>query len=178
MRRKPVRWQEVVPQTLNDLAATAQAKQVTLHNELPPSLPAVVGDERALHMLLSNLVANAIRYNRAHGQVSIGATSDEKTVSLSVADTGIGIAPEHQAHVFEEFYRVKGGNASHTDGTGMGLPICKRIAEELGGRVTLLSEPDQGSTFTVVLPREDTNPSATGLSASGEPNKNFSVDST
>jgi two-component system sensor histidine kinase/response regulator len=152
--REPIRWQDLIPRTLDGFTNTARRKQVALHNEVPENLPAVIGDEAALRMLLSNLVANAIKYNRPDGQVRVQAAADDQTVSLSVVDTGIGIAPEHQPHVFEEFYRVKDKSTAGTSGTGMGLPICKKIAEELGGHITLTSEDGQGSTFTVVLPRD------------------------
>jgi signal transduction histidine kinase len=152
--REPVRWQELVAETLEESSAAAQDKQVVLHNAVPADLPAVVADARALRMLLSNLVTNAIHYNRAGGEVKVVGAADKQTVSLSVADTGVGIAPEHQPHVFDEFYRVKNGGGSKVSGTGMGLAICKTIARELGGRITLVSEPGSGSTFTVVLPRD------------------------
>ncbi len=154
--RTLVRWQDLVVKTLDGLEISAQEKQVTLRNEVPDGLPAVVGDESALRMLLANLVNNAIKYNRDGGRVTVAAkaSSVDQTVALSVSDTGVGIAPEQQPHVFEEFYRVKNGSTEGTSGTGMGLPICKKIAEELDGRITLSSEPGRGSTFTVVLPRD------------------------
>jgi signal transduction histidine kinase len=158
--RKPVRWQDVVADVLDSFAPSAQQAQVTAHNEVPRDLPAVIGDEPALKMLLSNLVANAVKYNRVGGLVKVAGVSDERTVSLSVIDSGVGIAPEHQPHVFEEFYRVKDQGGAGAAGTGMGLAICRRIAEELGGQITLSSVPGRGSTFTVVLPRRPTQQSA------------------
>jgi len=148
-----VRWPELVAEVLEGHALATEAKQVTLHSEVPENLPPVIGDPPALKMLLSNLVSNGIEYNRAGGRVTIRAAVDTRTVSLLVSDTGVGIAPEHQDHVFEEFYRVVGEGAERTSGTGMGLPICRKIAEELDGEITLTSRPGQGSTFTVVLPR-------------------------
>ena len=152
--RKAIRWQELVPETLEGLSSDAQDRQVTLASGIPDDLPSIVGDESALRMLLGNLINNAIKYNHPGGQVTVtGATSvTDQTVTLSVSDTGVGIAPDQQPHVFEEFYRVKNGSAGDVSGTGMGLPICKKIAEELGGRIRLTSQPGQGSTFSVVLP--------------------------
>jgi two-component system sensor histidine kinase/response regulator len=173
--RKPVRWQALVPEALDGLAATAAEKQVALQDEVPASLPAVVGDAAALRMVLSNLLSNAIRYNRPGGQVKVEGVADERAVSLAVADTGIGIAPEHQPHVFEEFYRVRDKSTAGTTGTGMGLAICKRIAEELDGRITLFSEPGQGSTFTVVLPRDLTQPAPDRARAPEEPDEEFPI---
>lgn len=151
--RRPLRWQELVPAVVDSFRAAAEQKQVTLRSAVPDDLPAVVGDETALRMLLSNLVSNAIKYNRPGGEVQVSGSADEQTVSISVTDTGIGIPPDQQAHVFEEFYRVRSGSTAGIGGTGMGLAICRKIAEELGGRMELTSEPGRGSTFTVVLPR-------------------------
>ncbi len=103
--RKPVLWQDLAVEVLENCATAARDRQVTLHNELAPELLAVTGDATALCMLLSNLVVNAVKYNRPEGQVRITAEADQATVSLSVIDTGVGIAPENQEHVFEEFYR-------------------------------------------------------------------------
>ena len=152
--RKAVRWQKLVPKTLDGLSTSAQERQITVRNEVPDDLPTVRGDESALAVLLANLIDNAIAYNHPGGDVTVtGATSPvDQTVTLSVADTGIGIALDQQPHVFEEFYRVRDGSTGDVSGTGMGLPICRKIAEELGGRITLTSRPGQGSTFNVVLP--------------------------
>ena len=156
--RKPIAWQDLVPKVLDGLSTNAQQQQVTLRNQVPDDLPAILGDESALRMLLGNLVNNAINYNHTGGQVTITgqASAADRTVTLSVSDNGIGIAPDQQPHVFEEFYRVRDGSTGGVNGTGMGLAICRKIAEELGGRITLTSRPGQGSTFSVVLPR---NPS-------------------
>jgi signal transduction histidine kinase len=160
--RKVLHWQDLVPKTLDGFTTRAQEQQITVRNQLPEDLPAIVGDEAALQMLLSNLVSNAINYNRVGGHVTITGeyAPADRTVTLSVMDSGIGIAADQQPHVFEEFYRVKDGSTAGVDGTGMGLPICRRIAEELGGRITLSSTLGQGSTFRVVLPGEFTEETA------------------
>ena len=151
--RRPVSWHEPATDVLHTFAVAARDKQVTLHNELPPDLPAVIGDATALRMLLANLVSNAVNYNLPGGEVWITAEADRDTVSLSVTDTGVGIAPEDEERAFQEFYRGRSKGTVETGGTGMGLPICKKIAEELGGRIMLQSRLDEGSTFTVILPR-------------------------
>lgn len=160
--RMPVLWQDVAPRVLESFAEAALENHVTLRNDVPTDLPPVVGDAPALKMLLANLVSNALKYNRPGGSVRIAAEVEGSFMALSVTDTGAGIAPEHHERVFEEFYRVPGGAACRGGGTGMGLPICKRIAEELGGRITLTSRPGEGSTFTVVLPRTPGEVSYTG----------------
>ncbi len=154
--RCPVLWQELTPEILENHATVAESHQVTTIDEVPADCPPVIGDAIALRMLLSNLVVNAVKYNKPGGEVRVKAEADQAEVSLSVSDTGRGIASDQQEHVFEEFYRAAGGSAAGTTGTGMGLPICKKIAEELDGRITLDSRPDEGSTFTVILPRSPT----------------------
>ena len=158
--RKPVSWRELVTKVLEDVAESAGAEQVALHDEVPRELPNVIGDRDALRMLLFNLVTNAIKYNRRGGEVRITGEGYPHTVRLSVTDTGVGIALENQERVFEEFHRVTDQSTAGTSGTGMGLPICRRIAVELGGGITLTSRPGEGSTFTVVLPRAKVGASA------------------
>lgn len=165
-QRRPVFWQDLAPEILESFVAAARDQQVVFQNHLPRALPAVIGDASALRMVLANLVANAVRYNRPEGSVRITAAVEENTVALLVADTGIGVAPEHQERIFEEFYRVPGRGEG---GTGMGLPICQRIAEELGGRITLVSRPGDGSTFTVILPRAPANGCIDGAENSTAP---------
>jgi len=151
--RSPLQWRDIVDPTLEGFLTEAQQRDVTLQASLPDDLPRIVGDEAALRMLFSNLVSNAIKYNRDGGRVDVTAEADEDIVRLSVKDDGIGIAPEYASQVFDDFFRVKDGSTRGVSGTGMGLAICKKIANELGGDLLLVSEPGQGSTFTVVLPR-------------------------
>lgn len=153
--RVPLAWPGLVADTLSGFETTAQEKQVALRNEVPEDLPGIIGDESGLRMLLSNLVSNAIKYNHAGGTVTVAASADDRQVTLSVSDTGIGIAADQLPHVFEEFYRVKDGSTKGIGGTGMGLAICRKIAEELGGSMSVSSEAGKGSTFTVVLPRRE-----------------------
>ncbi|MBU0639438.1 MAG: hybrid sensor histidine kinase/response regulator [Planctomycetes bacterium] len=153
--RVPVSWQQLAEETLPGFAAEAEQGGVTLCNQVPADLPAALGDESALRMLLANLVGNAVKYS-PRGQVTVSASAEDDTVTLAVSDTGIGIAPENQEHIFEEFYRVKDKSTRGIAGTGLGLPICRKIAEELDGQVTVASQPGQGSTFSVTLPRAET----------------------
>ncbi|MCK4659196.1 MAG: hybrid sensor histidine kinase/response regulator [Phycisphaerae bacterium] len=159
--REPLRWQDLADEVLENCAAAADENQVDVHNELPADLPVVIGDSTALQMLLSNLVVNGVKYNHPGGEVRLSAEADQETVSLLVSDTGVGIDSRDVERVFEEFFRATDERHAGKSGTGMGLAICKKIAEELGGRITLSSIPGQGSTFTVILPRTPEHPSAT-----------------
>ncbi len=159
---KPVALPALVNEILDDFAAAAAQRPVSLSHTLPADLPPVAADAAALRMLLSNLVSNAIKYNRPDGHVTLTAGAESDRVALAVADDGIGIDLEQLPHVFEEFYRVRDNSTAGIGGTGMGLAICRRIAEELGGSIEVASEPGRGTTFTVSLPRADAPAGASG----------------
>ena len=133
-------------------ASYAQEAGVTLEAELPECSVPVLGDATALSILFDNLVVNAVKYNRPEGRVTVGVEFPDGEAVVSVADTGIGVPEEYREAVFDEFVRVKGEGAKKTTGTGLGLPICKRIAGELGGVIELESQVGVGSTFRVRLP--------------------------
>ncbi|OGO19000.1 MAG: hypothetical protein A2144_12560 [Chloroflexi bacterium RBG_16_50_9] len=111
----------------------------------------VKGDAQRLKQLLANLMDNAIKYTPAKGTITLSLYRDGEWAHLEVTDTGIGIAPEHLTHIFDRFYRVDRARSRGSGGTGLGLAIVKGIAEQHGGKVTVTSDPGQGSTFTVWL---------------------------
>ena len=115
----------------------------------------VDGDPDRLKQLLLNLVDNALRYTPPGGAVSLGLVRQGDQVILRVADTGPGIPPEHQARIFDRFYRVDQPRSRDAGGSGLGLAICRWIAEAHGGQIEVTSQPGAGSTFTVVLPALD-----------------------
>lgn len=116
-------------------------------------MPAVVqGDELRLRELLLNLVENAVKYSHPGGKVEIALITDERQARLSVADQGIGIAPEDQTRIFDRFFRTDVARAHTKKGTGLGLAICEWIAEAHHGRIDVKSAVGHGSTFTVTLP--------------------------
>jgi signal transduction histidine kinase len=110
------------------------------------------GSERDLALLVRNLVDNAIRYTRPGGTIQVGLSSDDETVRLTVADSGLGIPTKDLPRVFERFYRVDRARSRETGGTGLGLAIVKHVAENHGGSVDVVSELGTGSTFVVTLP--------------------------
>ncbi|HEX6036806.1 ATP-binding protein [Longimicrobium sp.] len=118
------------------------------------ALPPLRTDESKLAQVLRNLVSNALKFTEA-GEVRVAArVADDDTVAFTVADTGVGIAPEDQDRIFEDFAQVDGSLQRRRRGTGLGLPLSRKLAELLGGSLTLESEPGRGSTFTLVVPRE------------------------
>jgi signal transduction histidine kinase len=102
--------------------------------------------------VLRNLIDNALRYTPAGGRVSVTARPQGRGVTVAVADTGAGIAPEDLPHVFDRFYRADGSRARATGGSGLGLAIVKQLVEAHGGRVWAESEPGRGSVFSFALP--------------------------
>ena len=111
----------------------------------------VKGDADRLEQVLRNLVDNAIRYTPEGGTITLSLFQNGDWALLKVADTGIGISPEHLPHIFDRFYRADKARSRASGGTGLGLAIVKGIVEQHGGRVTVTSEPGKGSTFTVWL---------------------------
>lgn len=129
------------------------AESVRLIFEDPHDVPPMLTDEGKVAQILRNFISNALKYTE-RGEVRVSATYNpvEKVVRFSVADTGIGIAPEDQERVFEEFHQVANRLQSRAKGTGLGLPLCRRLVGLLGGALTLTSERDIGSTFTAIIP--------------------------
>ena len=112
-------------------------------------------DARRLGHALSNLLDNALTYTDAGGKITLSAAAASWTVTLTVADTGCGIPPEHLPRVFDRFFRVPG--QSRGSGTGLGLAIVREIVTAHGGSVSCQSEPGHGTTFTITLPRSVTS---------------------
>ena len=122
----------------------------------PAEGPALVlGDEQSLEQVFSNLITNAIKYNKPDGSVTITIRAEDQTILTDVTDTGIGISREHLPLVFDQFYRVSRSEDQKIKGTGLGLAIAKKIVEAHNGSIEVASEPGRGSTFSVRLPKAE-----------------------
>ncbi|UOQ96430.1 PAS domain-containing protein [Hymenobacter sp. 5317J-9] len=147
------------------VAALAAEKSLHLEIELPaPTGPRVLGDAYRLHQVLLNLLSNAIKFTE-RGSVQLGArvlheTAQELLLRFWVQDTGIGIAPDQQAHIFEAFAQASAETSLRFGGTGLGLAISRQLVEQMGGSLQLYSEPGLGTTFSfqLVLPRATEGP--------------------
>jgi len=129
----------------------ARERGIHIHGDFAPAT--VQGDADRLGQVILNLLTNAIQYNKDHGEVRIATRLDPDAVVLTVADTGQGISAEDLPHVFERFYRADQSRARACGHSGLGLAIGKAIVDAHGGSITVSSQPDVGTTFTVRLPR-------------------------
>jgi signal transduction histidine kinase len=130
----------------------AQRHAIDLALEVDKNLGAFSGDERKFKQIMLNLLSNAVKFTPDGGRIAVSARKDTTHVEISVQDTGIGIAPEDQGAVFEEFKQVGRDRLKKAEGTGLGLALTKRFVELHGGAIRLESVPGKGSTFTVSLP--------------------------
>jgi signal transduction histidine kinase len=129
----------------------AGRRDIALHQAVDQRLGQIRGDERKIKQVLLNLLSNALKFTPEGGQVDVRATVSDGMAEVSVTDTGVGIAPEDQDAVFEEFRQV-GTAAKKVEGTGLGLTLCRKFIELHGGRIWVQSEVDVGSTFTFTIP--------------------------
>jgi GAF domain-containing protein len=125
---------------------------ITVDVAIDERLGDFAGDERKIKQILLNLLSNAVKFTPEGGRIAINATQADGSVQISVTDTGIGISPEDQAQIFEEFRQVGGDYAHKREGTGLGLTLAKKFVEMHGGRIWVESELGKGSTFTFTLP--------------------------
>jgi signal transduction histidine kinase len=141
------------------MAWRAEGGGVTLQNNVPDNLPFVYADARAIKQILINLLSNAVKFTQSGGCVTVFAEEDAfGNLEFGVADTGIGIAPQDVAHVFDSFGQGKHDVAIADKGTGLGLSIVKGLAEGHGGSVTLDSDVGKGTRVTVSFPRARLKP--------------------
>jgi signal transduction histidine kinase len=129
----------------------ASRRGIRLGSTIDERLGAVGGDERKVKQVLLNLLSNALKFTPEGGRIDVGARLHDHVAEVSVADTGIGIAPADQEAVFEEFRQV-GAADKKAEGTGLGLALSRKFIELHGGRIWVKSELGTGSTFTFTLP--------------------------
>lgn len=128
----------------------SREKSISLHLELPSLQIVVSGNSSSLERLFRNLIENAIKYTLSGGKIDIRVSKSGSFVSVDIEDTGIGISEDDIPHIFERFYRID--KSRHRDGFGLGLAIAYAIAKSHSGEIKVKSIPNQGSTFTVILP--------------------------
>ncbi len=146
---------EAVNAVIRENQQLPAAADIAFETALAPDMPPVAGDAVSITMLVANLVGNAVKYNRPGGKVAVRSRCEGEHVLLEVHDTGIGIPESALPRLFEEFFRVRNEATQDIPGTGLGLLICKRIADELGGSIEVASKEGECTTFLVRLPRRE-----------------------
>ncbi len=160
LRTSPVNLNLLAEEVVAQLNPLAQRQQVTITTDLATDLPMLRADNDRIRQTLTNIVHNAIKFNHLDGKVTISTRADSESITVSVSDTGIGIAKEDLPHVFERFY--KADKARPRGGSGLGLAIAKHTVQAHGGSIWAQSEQGKGSTFSFSLPLK-TNPDAGNL---------------
>jgi PAS domain S-box-containing protein len=147
-----VRIETLFDELKADYQQQATERRIDLQLRLPPKLPVIRGDRDKITLALHNLMGNALKYTPEGGRVTIEVEVDGRQVSVSITDTGIGISPEDAERIFERFYRAKDPRVAKITGTGLGLTLAREVVRMHGGDITVESQIDQGSTFTMTLP--------------------------
>jgi two-component system sensor histidine kinase/response regulator len=150
---EPISLAPILSEVLEILKPQAEAQKVIFELNAGDNLPLVSGDANCLKEAFLNLVSNGIRYNREEGKVTVTVKEQDDGLVINVSDTGIGISQENLPFIFEEFFRVKNRQTQHITGTGLGLPIARRIIEAHNGGVKVVSELGRGTTFSILLPK-------------------------
>jgi PAS domain S-box-containing protein len=151
LRCEDFQLKDALPEVLSTIRPLAMTKNIQVDQSLQSDL-ALYADRVRFKQILYNLLSNAVKFTPKDGRVEVTCHKEGNFVCISVTDTGIGIRPEDQAMVFEEFRQVDGGAAAAQQGTGLGLAITKRLIEQQGGKITLTSELGKGSCFSFTLP--------------------------
>jgi PAS domain S-box-containing protein len=141
---------EIIEQVRQDVAPQAEAKGLRIEVSVPATLPPALGDPVRIRQILINLVGNAVKFTE-QGSVSISGLTTKEGIELAVRDSGIGIKPEDLPDIFEEFHQVDRRLSRRYGGAGLGLAISRRLAEQMGGTITVDSVPNAGSEFTLRL---------------------------
>ncbi|MEP6973107.1 MAG: HAMP domain-containing sensor histidine kinase [Actinomycetota bacterium] len=152
LQREEIPLAPLVAQVLSEIEMARSDRGVVVESELPNDLPSIDADRERVHQVLFNLVDNAVRFTPSGGAVTVSAYRHNGSVEVKVADTGVGIPPEHLPRLFERFYRADPARSRDDGGTGIGLAIARSVVEAHGGHIRAESELGQGSVFTFDLP--------------------------
>ncbi|MDP3791429.1 MAG: GAF domain-containing sensor histidine kinase [Candidatus Omnitrophota bacterium] len=139
---------------IDSLGIIAKKKGIKLGGYIPDKRIEIWGDPDKLNEVISNLVENAIKYNRPEGRVDVSLEEDERSVTISVRDTGMGISKEDIGKIFDRYYRINSAERKDVAGSGLGLSIVKNIVNMHKGNIAVESESDHGTKFTVTLPKD------------------------
>jgi PAS domain S-box-containing protein len=153
IHREPFDVSASIERVVSALSPLARRKGLTVVSELAPDLGRIVGDQRRFEQIVTNLLSNAVKFTE-RGGATLRCAARGGQLTLSVADTGIGIGREHFPDLFRPFHQIDTGLTRRHEGTGLGLSICKRLVDRMGGNLAFESTEGVGSTFTVTIPLE------------------------
>jgi signal transduction histidine kinase len=153
LSKRPVDLAALLQSVWTSFEAQAATQQVTLLTEIAPDLPTVELDPDRMQQTIGILISNALRYTPPQGSITVAAQTDRASVTIEVADTGSGIAPEDLPHVFDRFYRADKSRARESGGSGLGLAIAKSIVEAHGGSIVAASQLGRGTQLVIRLSR-------------------------
>ncbi len=156
LRVGDVRLDALFEEIQNDYKIAAEDKEIALSFDLPPKYPVLQGDRDKLSLAIHNVIGNAIKYTPMGGKVTVTANETDGRFQVAVSDTGLGIKPEEQELIFEKFYRAKDKRVGTISGSGLGLALARDVVRQHGGDISVKSEIDRGSTFTIAVPLPDT----------------------
>ena len=144
---------EALRNATDTVKSKASEKSITLNCRIEPSAGHIYGNRFSIEEMAANLLLNAIKYTPENGTVELGACANGESVHIEISDTGIGIPRQEQGRIFDEFFRATNARKAEWDGSGLGLAIVKHIVDGHGGDIDVTSSEDNGTTFTIRLPK-------------------------
>ncbi len=150
-----INLRKIVERVTNSLQTRVKSKRLNLQIDLPPSSVMFWSNEDDMQLLFSNLIGNSVKYTPSGGSISVKMTKENPQIKIEISDTGIGIPEEDLSKIFEEFYRAENAKKMEREGTGLGLPMVKRIVETYKGEIKVKSQVGKGTTFSFDLTMEE-----------------------
>jgi signal transduction histidine kinase len=152
LNRTVTELHRMLNEVLNKIRPQLEEKRLTFETTVPEKLPEPKIDKDKIATVLVNLLGNAIKYTPAGGRVAFRVRASDQNLEISIEDTGVGIAADELPRVFEKFYRSSDPRVQEQKGTGLGLALSQEVVRLHGGRITVESQIDKGSTFHLTLP--------------------------
>jgi two-component system, OmpR family, phosphate regulon sensor histidine kinase PhoR len=149
---KELNISEIIKSNVDFLELELKKKSITVNTNFEPDLPPIKADNNEINRLYTNILNNALKYNKDNGKIDISVYKSGNYIISEIADTGIGMKPEDKEKLFQEFFRVKNDQTKNIPGTGLGLSIVKKIVESYSGKIEVESEYGVGTTFIIKFP--------------------------
>lgn len=154
MERRPTRFLDLLNDTVDTISRDAKARNLHIRKQWPPEFSTLYLDKELMRMALTNLISNAIKYNRENGEIRIIAIEDDDMIRIQISDTGIGVNDEDRPRIFDKFYRSDSEAVRKRSGHGLGLPLVKEIVEMHHGKVSVDSRSGEGSDFIIEFDKQ------------------------